>query len=114
MAVGANCKFDDYATNPEWGSCVQTVKQNLIAATCIAAMIATLGMALIARMPLAVAPAMGVNAYFAYTVVGYMGTGRVTYEQALAAAFIEGWIFIALSVTGLRARLIELIPKNLM
>ena len=38
------------------------------------------GMALIARMPLAVAPAMGVNAYFSYTVVGFMGTGRITYE----------------------------------
>ena len=112
--MGDACKFDDYVTNPEWGACVQSVKQNLIAATCIAAMITTLLMGLIARMPLAVAPAMGVNAYFAYTVVGYMGTGRVGYEQALAAAFVKGWIFLLLSASGMRARMIELIPRNIM
>ena len=48
-------------------------------------------MGLWARMPMAVAPAMGVNAYFTYNVVGYLATKMVTYEQALAAAFIEGW-----------------------
>jgi AGZA family xanthine/uracil permease-like MFS transporter len=45
-------------------------KRNLIAATCIASMLATLMMSIFARMPLAVAPAMGVNAYFTYNVVG--------------------------------------------
>ncbi|GAX75518.1 hypothetical protein CEUSTIGMA_g2961.t1 [Chlamydomonas eustigma] len=113
-AVGEDCKFDGYGTNPEWAACISEVKQNLIAATCIAACISTIAMALVARMPLAVAPAMGVNAYFAYTVVGFMGSGRVAYEQALAAAFVEGWIFFVLSATGLRARLIELIPQNIM
>jgi AGZA family xanthine/uracil permease-like MFS transporter len=50
-------------------------------------------------MPLAVAPAMGVNAYFTYNVVGYLGTGRVTYKQALAAVFVEGFIFLFLTVS---------------
>ena len=44
-----------------------------------------------ARMPLAVAPSMGVNAFFTYNVVGYLATKMVTYEEALAAAFVEGW-----------------------
>ena len=43
IAAGPNCVFDDYGTNPEWNNCVATLKQNLIAATCIAAMISTLG-----------------------------------------------------------------------
>eukprot|EP00798_Chlamydomonas_sp_ICE-L_P015032 gene15032-21103_t len=71
-------------------------------------------MALIARMPLAVAPAMGVNAYFTYNVIGFLGSNVVSYEDALAAAFVEGWIFILISVTGVRGRLVELIPKDIM
>eukprot|EP00798_Chlamydomonas_sp_ICE-L_P022192 gene22192-29252_t len=79
-----------------------------------AATFLTAGMALIARMPLAVAPAMGVNAYFTYNVIGFLGSKSVTYEDALAAAFIEGWIFIFISITGVRGRLVELIPKDIM
>jgi AGZA family xanthine/uracil permease-like MFS transporter len=63
--VGEDCKFDGYNTNPEWAAYISEVKQNLITATCIAACISTIAMALVASMPLAVAPAMGVNAYFA-------------------------------------------------
>lgn len=51
---------------------------------------------------------------FTYNVVGFLATKRVTYKEALAAAFVEGWIFIAISLTGVRARLVELIPKNIM
>jgi len=112
--VGDSCKFDGFDINPEWHECVTEVKRNLIAATCIAGMIATMAMAVIARMPLCVAPAMGVNAYFTYNVIGYMQTKMVTYPEALAAAFIEGWIFIIISVTGVRGRIVELIPRNIM
>ncbi|KAL6757129.1 putative purine permease, partial [Haematococcus lacustris] len=98
--AGAACRFFD----PGFAACQARFKTNIIAATCIASMIATFIMALVARMPLAVAPAMGVNAYFTYNVVGYLATGKVTYKQALAAVFVEGWIFIFIS----------LIPKNIM
>ncbi len=58
--AGADCRFFD----SQFAACQQEMKSNLIAATCIASMIATFLMAVFARMPLAVAPAMGVNAYF--------------------------------------------------
>lgn len=47
-------------------------------------------------------------------MVGYHGSGRVTYEEALAAIFVEAWIFIFISLIGLRGRLIELVPKHIM
>jgi hypothetical protein len=50
----------------QWAQCIFVLKQNLIAATCIAAMMGTLIMALVANMPVAIAPAMGVNAFFTY------------------------------------------------
>ena len=64
LFLGPACVFDDCATNPGWCSCVTTFKRNLIAFTCIAAFISTFLMAVIANMPLCLAPAMGVNAYF--------------------------------------------------
>uniref|UniRef100_A0A7R9VWM6 Uncharacterized protein n=1 Tax=Chlamydomonas euryale TaxID=1486919 RepID=A0A7R9VWM6_9CHLO len=112
--MGDLCKFDDPLTNPEWAQCIQEMKSNLISATCIASAIGTFLMAFIANFPVAVAPAMGVNAYFAYTVVGFMGTGRISYDAALAAAFVEGLIFVFITVVGLRAVFMELIPRNLL
>ena len=56
---------------------------------------------------------MGLNAYFAYQVVGYHGSGPVTYGMALAAVFIEGWIFLALSLLGMRQWLVRLIPTSI-
>jgi MFS superfamily sulfate permease-like transporter len=49
-----------------------------------------------------------------YNVVGFLGTKRVTYKQALAAVFVEGFIFLAISVSGVRGRLVELIPRHIM
>ncbi|MFS7958303.1 putative xanthine/uracil/vitamin C permease [Helianthus anomalus] len=54
---------------------------------------------------------MGTNAYFAYTVVGFHGSGNIPYESALAAVFIEGIIFLLISAIGLRAKLAKLVPK---
>jgi AGZA family xanthine/uracil permease-like MFS transporter len=56
---------------------------------------------------------MGLNAYFAYQVVGFHGTGRLTYGQALAAVFIEGFIFIFLSLIGMRRWLVRMLPKSI-
>jgi xanthine/uracil/vitamin C permease (AzgA family) len=54
---------------------------------------------------------MGLNAYFASSVVGYRGTGNVPYEEALAGIFVEGWLFVLLAVTGIRAAIIKLVPR---
>jgi AGZA family xanthine/uracil permease-like MFS transporter len=70
-------------------------------------------MGVFANLPVALAPGMGLNAYFAYNVVGFRGTGNVSYQEALAAIFIEGWIFIALSLVGVRQKIIGLLPRTL-
>ncbi len=79
-------------------------------ATALSAFIGTLIMALLANYPFALAPGMGVNAYFAYTVVLQMG---YSWQQALGAVFIEGIIFILLTLTNIREKLFDMIPGNL-
>jgi adenine/guanine/hypoxanthine permease len=56
---------------------------------------------------------MGMNAYFTYQVVGYHGTGAVPYGLALTAVFVEGFIFIVLSLVGMRQWLVKLIPSSI-
>lgn len=80
-------------------------------ATVIAAIIGTLLMGLVARYPIAVAPGMGLNAYFTYSVV--QGHSNLSYIEAFSAVFIAGILFLLLSMTTLRSRLIEMIPPNL-
>lgn len=79
-------------------------------ATAIASAFASILMGLLANYPVALSSGMGVNAFFAYTVVLGMG---YSYEAALAAVFVSGIIFIAISVTGLRRIIINSIPKNM-
>ena len=79
-------------------------------ATALAALVGTLLMALFANYPFALAPGMGLNAYFAYTVVLGMG---YSWETALTAVFVEGIVFIALSLTNVREAIFNAIPKNL-
>ena len=79
-------------------------------ATALAALVATLLMAAFANYPFVLAPGMGLNAYFAYTVVGQMG---YSWQTALAAVFIEGLIFIVLSLTNVREAIFNAIPMNL-
>jgi AGZA family xanthine/uracil permease-like MFS transporter len=55
---------------------------------------------------------MGLNAYFAYQVVGYHGSGSLSYGSALAAVFIEGFVFIFLSLLGMRQWLVQLLPSS--
>lgn len=73
----------------------------------LASVIATLVMAFYVKMPFALAPAMGLNAFFAYSVVLVMG---YTWQFALTAVFLEGIIFILLTVTGLRQKIVDSIP----
>lgn len=79
-------------------------------ATAVASFFATCLMALMSNYPFALAPGMGLNAYFAYTVVLGMG---YSWQQALAAVFVEGAIFIVLSLTNVREALFNAIPMNL-
>ncbi|HLR08947.1 MAG TPA: NCS2 family permease [Bacillota bacterium] len=79
-------------------------------ATAIAAAIGSLIMGCVARYPIVLAPGMGLNAFFAYTVV--LGYG-IPWETALAGVFVSGFIFIGLTLTGLRERVINAIPPNL-
>ncbi|MEK3887575.1 NCS2 family permease [Bacillus sp. FSL K6-3431] len=79
-------------------------------ATIIATVIGTLWMALAANYPIAIAPGMGLNAYFAYSVVG---THDISYQVAFSAVFVAGIIFVLLSLTPFRKMLIEAIPDNL-
>ncbi len=85
-------------------------KGAVFVATCLAASVSTLAMAFLANYPIALAPGMGLNAFFAFTVVlGY----KYTWQQALAAVFCSGMIFFALSVFRLREYVIDAIPRNL-
>ena len=84
--------------------------QQLLTVTCLAAAIGTLVMGLWANLPFALAPGMGLNAYFTFTVVGVLG---YTWETALGAVFISGLLFIVISVTGLRQWILESIPLHL-
>ena len=78
--------------------------------TVISSVIATLIMAFYAKLPFALAPAMGLNAFFAYTVVLTMG---YSWQFALTAVLIEGIIFIILTITGLRQKIVEIMPMVL-
>ncbi|MBR4015723.1 MAG: NCS2 family permease [Anaerotignum sp.] len=82
----------------------------LLTATCIASALGTFFMAFFANYPFALAPGMGLNAYFTYTVVLQYGYG---WETALAAVFVEGLIFILLSAVNVREAIFNAIPTNM-
>ncbi|MDY5872711.1 MAG: NCS2 family permease [Candidatus Methanomethylophilaceae archaeon] len=81
----------------------------LFTATAIAACVSCILMGIYARFPVALAPGMGINAFITYTIVGGLG---FSYPQALMAVFISGILFIILSVTGFRTKLINSMPKS--
>lgn len=106
---GPACKFEPVDLG--YAECLNRVKKDLIVATAAAALIGCLIMGVAANMPLALAPGMGTNAYFAYTVVGFHGSGSLSYKAALAAVFLEGILFLIIAALGFRTRLAKLIPK---
>lgn len=85
-------------------------KGAVFVATCLIAALGTLIMGLYANYPIAMAPGMGLNAYFAYVVVLGMG---YTWQVALGAVFISGCLFLIVTVTGLRELFIQGIPQSL-
>ena len=98
------------AVNPSILSAAGMDQGAVFTATALASLVGTLLMALFANYPFALAPGMGLNAYFAYTVVLGMG---YKWEIALTAVFIEGIVFIILSLTNVREAIFNAIPMNL-
>jgi AGZA family xanthine/uracil permease-like MFS transporter len=87
----------------------------VLVATCVASAFATLLMGLYANYPIALAPAMGHNFYFAFTVCGAVAAGGLGFrwQTALGAVFVSGVIFLALSRFGFRERLLNAVPDSL-
>ena len=98
------------AVNPSILAAAGMDQGAVFTATALASLLGTLCMALFANYPFALAPGMGLNAYFAYTVVIGMG---YSWQTALTAVFVEGVIFIILSVTNVREAIFNAIPANL-
>lgn len=98
------------AVNPNILSAAGMDANAVLIATAIASFVGTVLMALLANYPFALAPGMGLNAYFAYTVVLGMG---YSWQIALMAVFVEGLIFIVLSLTNVREAIFNAIPMNL-
>ncbi|MEE4285196.1 MAG: NCS2 family permease [Mariniphaga sp.] len=97
------------AVNPDILSATGMDKNALFSATAISAMVATLVMALVAKLPFALAPGMGLNAFFAFTVV--LGMGH-SWQFALTAVFLEGIIFLLLTAFNIRELIINAIPLS--
>lgn len=98
------------AVNPSILSATGMDAGALFTATALISLLGTVLMAFLSNYPFAIAPGMGLNAYFAFTVVIGMG---YSWQTALTAVFIEGIIFIVLSVTNVREAIFNAIPKNL-
>ncbi len=98
------------AVNPDILSATGMDKNALFTATALSALVATLVMALVARLPFALAPGMGLNAFFAFTVVLGMG---YSWQFALTAVFLEGIIFLILTAFNIRELIVNAIPISL-
>ena len=98
------------AVNPAILSCAGMDSGAVFTATCIGAFVGTMLMAFMANYPFALAPGMGLNAFFAFTVCGQMG---YPWQLGLAAVFVEGILFIILSLTSVREAIFNAIPIGL-
>ena len=98
------------AVNPDVLSSTGMDKGAIFTATVVSSIIATLIMALFANLPFALAPGMGLNAFFAYTVVLGMG---YSWQTALTAVFVEGIIFLVLTIFNVREAIVNSIPVNM-
>ncbi len=98
------------AVNPSILSASGMNPDAILTATALASFIGCMAMALLANYPFALAPGLGLNAFFAYTICGTMG---YSWQFALLAVFVEGLIFIVLSVTNVREAIFNSIPTQL-
>lgn len=98
------------AVNPDILSQAGMSKEAVFTATALSAAVGTLLMSVLAKLPIALAPAMGVNAFFAFTLVQGMG---LSWQTALAAVFIEGIVFILITLFNVREAIVKSIPLSL-
>ncbi|KAF9652511.1 xanthine/uracil permease [Thelephora ganbajun] len=108
------CPTKDLCTkDPVYLTCVEEVRRELITTTAAISALASAAMGLIANLPVGLAPGLGLNAYLAYSIVGFHGSGSITYREAMSAVFLEGIIFFVLSICGLRQWLARIMPQSL-
>ncbi|KAL6156214.1 hypothetical protein ACJBU6_05345 [Exserohilum turcicum] len=100
-------------TDEPYIQCVLQAERDLITATSAISAFSTFLMGIMANLPVALAPALGLNAYITYQMVGYHGTGPISYNVAMTSVFVEGLIFVVLSLTGIRQWLNRLIPASI-
>ncbi|KAI3512839.1 hypothetical protein L1887_20159 [Cichorium endivia] len=110
MVVGSsNCMFKP---NIGYENCLSKTKNDLIVATALSSMIGSLAMGIFANLPLALAPGMGPNAYLAYNLVGFHGSGPISYHTAMAIVLVEACVFLIIATFGLRAKIARLVPRS--
>ncbi|KAK1436725.1 hypothetical protein QVD17_02507 [Tagetes erecta] len=105
-----DCKFKP---NVGYDQCVSKIKKDLIVATAVSAMIGSIGMGIFANLPLALAPGMGTNAYVAYNLVGFHGSGPISYETVMAIVLVESCAFLVVAVFGLRTKVARFVPRSI-
>lgn len=113
---GGTCECttaDLCVTDQVYLNCVSEVRLDLITTTAAISALSSFFMGLLANLPVGLAPGLGINAYFTYSVVGFHGSGIISYREALAAVFLEGWVFLILTLLGLRQWLVRIMPQSL-
>ncbi|KAK3350686.1 permease family-domain-containing protein [Neurospora tetraspora] len=111
-----SCQGEDVG-NPscaqDYQTCIEELRRDMVTVTAAVSAMSCILFGLMTNMPVALAPGMGLNSYFAYQVIGVRGTGLLPWRSALTAVFLEGWIFIILALTGLRHWLVRIIPSTM-
>ncbi|CAN4087981.1 unnamed protein product [Withania somnifera] len=103
-----NCMFKQ---NEGYEKCVSKMRSDFIVGTALASMIGSFAMGLLANLPLGLAPGMGPNAYLAYNLVGFHGSGNMSYQTVMAIFLVEGCAFLIIAVFGLRGRIARFFPQ---
>lgn len=105
---------DDCVLRPNAGyeACLSKTKKDLVVATVLSAMAGSVAMGVLANLPFGLAPGMGPNAFLAFNLVGFHGSGPLSYRTALAVVCVEGCVFLLASALGLRGKLAKLIPHS--
>ncbi|KAJ2902313.1 putative inner membrane protein yieg protein [Zalerion maritima] len=112
--VCESTESDPYCmVNTNYQICLTGVKRDLVTATAAISGLSTFAFGFLTNLPVALAPGMGLNAYFTYQVVGFHGQGRISYNLALTAVFVEGFIFMLLALIGMRQWLVKVIPTTI-
>ncbi|KAL5598996.1 hypothetical protein BROUX41_003686 [Berkeleyomyces rouxiae] len=116
--TGGNCPCTEFNrqncdNDSDYLACKEDVRRDLITATAAIAGLASFMFGFLTNLPVALGPGMGLNAYFAFQVVGPNGSGSIPYSLALTAVFVEGLVFVFLALTGMRQWLVRLIPATI-